>query len=78
MTRENIRDWFQLDEGDTGFQLLTKEQLATVALYSSVLSPLLYIFHLFFDFFLTLRAASYFINPHYRLIMATCAQIHPD
>jgi hypothetical protein len=24
-TQENIQDWFQLDEGDPGFQLLTEE-----------------------------------------------------
>jgi hypothetical protein len=26
-TQENIQDWLQLDEGDTGFQLLTEEKI---------------------------------------------------
>jgi hypothetical protein len=29
-TQENIQDWFQLDEGDPGFQLLTEEETAAV------------------------------------------------
>jgi uncharacterized protein YehS (DUF1456 family) len=28
-TKENIQDWFQLD-GDSGFQLLTEEEIAAV------------------------------------------------
>jgi hypothetical protein len=31
--QENIQDWLQLDEGDPGFQLLTKEEIATVILF---------------------------------------------
>jgi hypothetical protein len=27
-TQENIQDWFELDEGDPGFQLLTEEEIA--------------------------------------------------
>jgi hypothetical protein len=43
-TQENIQDWFQLDEGDPGFQLLIKEEIATVIfiyLFSSAL-PILF------------------------------------
>jgi hypothetical protein len=29
-TQENIQDWLQLDEGDSGFQLLTEEEIAAV------------------------------------------------
>jgi hypothetical protein len=39
-TQANIQDWLQLDEGDPGFQLLTKQEIATVIcfyLFSSAL-----------------------------------------
>jgi hypothetical protein len=29
-TQENIQDWFELDEGDVGFQLLTVEEFTAV------------------------------------------------
>jgi hypothetical protein len=29
-TQINIQDWFELDEGDPGFQLLTEEEIAAV------------------------------------------------
>jgi hypothetical protein len=29
-TQENIQDWFELDEGDPGFQLPTEEEIAAV------------------------------------------------
>jgi hypothetical protein len=29
-TQENIHDWLQVDEGDPGLQLLTKEEIAAV------------------------------------------------
>jgi hypothetical protein len=32
-TQENIQDWLELDEGDPGFQLLTKEEIAAVIFY---------------------------------------------
>jgi uncharacterized protein YehS (DUF1456 family) len=32
-TEENIQDWLQLDEGDTGFQLLTEEEIASVIFF---------------------------------------------
>jgi hypothetical protein len=32
-TQENIQDWFQLAEGDPGFQLLTEEQIAAVIFF---------------------------------------------
>jgi hypothetical protein len=28
--QDNIQDWFELDEGDPGFQLLTEEDIAAV------------------------------------------------
>jgi hypothetical protein len=31
--QENIQDWLELDEGDPGFQLLTKEEIAAVIFY---------------------------------------------
>jgi hypothetical protein len=41
-TQENIQDWFQLDEGDPGFHLLTEEEIAA-AKYFLFLSALTYI-----------------------------------
>jgi hypothetical protein len=32
-TQENIQDWLQLDEGDSGFQLLTEEEIAAVIFF---------------------------------------------
>jgi hypothetical protein len=32
-TQENIQDWFELDEEDTGFQLLTEEEIAAVVFF---------------------------------------------
>jgi hypothetical protein len=29
-TQRNIQDWLELDAGDTGFQILTEEEIATV------------------------------------------------
>jgi hypothetical protein len=29
-SQENIQDWLELDEGDPGFQLLAKEEVAAV------------------------------------------------
>jgi hypothetical protein len=43
-TQENNQDWLELDEGDLGFQLLKKEEIATVIflyLFSSEPSMLL-------------------------------------
>jgi hypothetical protein len=43
-TEKNIQDWLELDEGDSGFQLLTEEQITVVTsfyLFSSVLPMLL-------------------------------------
>jgi hypothetical protein len=31
--QENIQDWFELDEGDPGFQLLTEEEIAAVIIF---------------------------------------------
>jgi hypothetical protein len=35
-TQENIQDWLQLDEGDSGFQILTEEEISAV-IYTYVL-----------------------------------------
>jgi hypothetical protein len=35
--QENIRDWFELDEGDPGFQLLTEEEIATDVIKDSAM-----------------------------------------
>jgi hypothetical protein len=43
-TQDNIQDWFQLDVGGPGFQLLTEEEIAALMffnLFSSALSILL-------------------------------------
>jgi hypothetical protein len=32
-TQENILDWLELDEGDPGFLLLTKKEIASVIFY---------------------------------------------
>jgi hypothetical protein len=32
-TQENIQDWLQLDETDTGFQLLTEEVITAVTFF---------------------------------------------
>jgi hypothetical protein len=40
-TQGNIQDWLELDEGDSGFQILTEEETAAVTcfyLFSSELS----------------------------------------
>jgi hypothetical protein len=31
--QENIQDWLALDKGDTGFQLLTEEEIAAVIIF---------------------------------------------
>jgi hypothetical protein len=37
-TQENTQDWLELDEGDPGFQLLTKEGIAAVIYFCLFLS----------------------------------------
>jgi hypothetical protein len=32
-TQESIQDWIQLDERDSGFQLLTEEEIAAVLFF---------------------------------------------
>jgi hypothetical protein len=32
-TQGNIRDWLQLDEGDPGYQLLTREEIFAAILF---------------------------------------------
>jgi hypothetical protein len=49
--REEIQDWFELDEGDTGFQLLAEEDIAAAIsfyLFSSALPTLLNFPFIFF------------------------------
>jgi hypothetical protein len=31
--QENIQDWFELDEGDHGFQLLTEEEIVAAMFF---------------------------------------------
>jgi hypothetical protein len=39
-TQENIQNWLQLDEGDPGLQLLTKEEIPAVIFLNLFLSAL--------------------------------------
>jgi hypothetical protein len=36
-TQQNIQDWLQLDEGDTGFQLLTEEEISADVIMDSAM-----------------------------------------
>jgi hypothetical protein len=59
-TQENMQDWLKLDEGDSGFQLLTEEEIPPVIffmyLHSSSLPTLLnFPFICFLSFFLSFR-----------------------
>jgi hypothetical protein len=73
--QENIQDWFELDEGDPGLQLLTNEEFAAVIFFyefSSTLPTLLYFpFICFLNFFFLLLAIFYYIKPDYYLIWMT-------
>jgi hypothetical protein len=48
-TQENIQDWLELDEGDPGFQHLTKEEIVAVIFFIYFHQHCLYYysFHLF-------------------------------
>jgi hypothetical protein len=76
-TQENILDWLQLDEGDSGLQFLIEEEISAVIYiffnsFSSALNILLnYPFFCFLRF-LSFRVIFSFINPAYRLIRMTC------
>jgi hypothetical protein len=64
-TQENIQDWLEMGEGDPGFQLLSKEEIAAVTffyLFSSALPTLLNLLFIFLSF-LSFRAIFFFINP---------------
>jgi hypothetical protein len=68
MTQENIEDWLELDEEDTGFWLVTEEEVGAVIyffyLFSSALPILLnFLFICFLIFFLSCRAVFCFIHP---------------
>jgi hypothetical protein len=41
-TREGIQDWLGLDEGDSGFQFLTEEEIAAVMFFIYFLQHYLY------------------------------------
>jgi hypothetical protein len=59
IVQENIQDWFQLDERDPGFQLLTEEEFAAVIffyLFSSALPILLNSLFICFLSFLSFRS----------------------
>jgi hypothetical protein len=55
-THENIQDWLQLDEGDSGFQLLTVEEIAAVIffifIFISATDIIKFSIYLFSKFFL--------------------------
>jgi hypothetical protein len=64
-TQENIQDWFELDQGDPGFQLLTEEEIAAVIfsfiIYFHQYYLYYYISHLFvFLIFSCLLGLSFF------------------
>jgi hypothetical protein len=73
-TQENIRDWFELDEGDPGFQLLTEEEISAVIFFISFINTTditKFSIHLFSQFFLSFRAIFCFIDPDYCLLWMT-------
>jgi hypothetical protein len=41
-TQEHIQDWFELDEGDPGYQLLTEEEIVAVIFFISFYQHYLY------------------------------------
>jgi NAD(P)-dependent dehydrogenase (short-subunit alcohol dehydrogenase family) len=43
-----IQDWLKLEEGDAGFRLLTKEEIATVIFFISSALPILLVFPFIF------------------------------
>jgi hypothetical protein len=57
-TQENIQDWLELDKGDTGFQLLTEEEIAAVIFFLFIFISTTYIIkfsiYLFSKFFFLL------------------------
>jgi hypothetical protein len=72
-TQEIIPYWPELDEGDTGFQLLTGGEIAAVIffyLFSSALPITLKFPFIYFPvyIFLSFRIIFCFINPDYWLI----------
>jgi hypothetical protein len=81
-THENILDWFELDEGDSGFQLLTEAEIAAVIFLLFIFISTTYIIkfsiYLFYNLFLSLRVTFCFINPDYRLIRMIPPPINPD
>jgi hypothetical protein len=40
-TEKSIEDWFELDEGDSEFQLLTEEEIPTVIFFFNLFSSAL-------------------------------------
>jgi hypothetical protein len=41
-TPENIQDWVELDEGDPGFQLLTRKEIAAVIIFLFIFISTIY------------------------------------
>jgi hypothetical protein len=62
-TQENIQDLLELDEGDTGFQLLTEEEIAAVIFFLFIIISTTYIIifsiYLFSKFFFCLLRLSF-------------------
>jgi hypothetical protein len=53
-TQENIKDWLGLDEGDPGFQFLTKEEIVAVIflfIFVSTTYIIKFSIYLFYKFF---------------------------
>jgi hypothetical protein len=77
-TLGKIQDWLQLDEADSGFQLLIDERIAAVISSHTFSSEprILLNFPYTTLFFLSFRDVFCFINPDYRLIQFPLPQLH--
>jgi hypothetical protein len=64
--QKNIQDWFELNEGDPGFQLLTEEETAAVIFFIYFISTthiIKFSIYFFSSFLLSFRDIFCFINP---------------
>jgi hypothetical protein len=78
--QENIQDWLELDEKDTGFQLLTGRNCCSdifLFIFISTTYIIKFPIYLFSDFFLSFRAIFCFINLANRLIQMASPQLIP-
>jgi hypothetical protein len=66
--QQNIQDWFELGEGDPGFQLLTEGEITAVIfflfIFTNTTCIIKFFIYLFSNFFLSFRAIFPFINPN--------------